>query len=192
MNRSPEIEDLLVSVVNGTASEEMAQRAEQAVRDNPALAEERNFLAALRVATRVPMGETPGEFGLERLRRSLARHRREQRRLRFWRRLTAFAASVLVVVATLHVRPGGEEASLFQVLQGPSRATLQVRFVPAATTVQVEGMLRDLGLEVVSGPSAVGVWRLRLRESDAPEALATAVERLREQASLIEFAELEP
>lgn len=193
MTTHRQLEDLLVSYVNGTATREDAEIVQTAIREDKVMAAEYRLLTALRGAVKVPSGDTPGEFGLERFRRTLDRHLRQERRLKFWRALTALAASLFVGIGVLYVvRPGADDPGRYQALQAPGSGTLQVRFQPTATSAQMQDLFRDVGLQVVAGPSALGVYRVRLRERDTPVARDEAVRQLRDRAQIVEFAELDP
>jgi anti-sigma factor RsiW len=193
MTTHRELEDLLVSYVNGTASREESDRVQVAIKEDHAMAAEYRLLTALRSAVKVPSGDTPGEFGLERFRRTLDRHLREERRVRFWRALTALAASLFIGVAILHlVNPAGDEAAGYRALSAHGVGTLQLRFQDSATSAQMQDVFRDLQLDVVAGPSALGVYRVRLRENDTPATRDEALRQLRERVQVVEFAELDP
>jgi anti-sigma factor RsiW len=192
MTTHRQLEDLLVSYVNGTASRDDAERVQAAIREDQAMAAEYRLLTALRSAVKVPSGDTPGEFGLERFRRTLDRHLREERKLRFWRALTALAASLFVGVAVLHLVNPHDETASYQALSASGAGTLQIRFQPDATSAQMQDLFRDLRLDVVSGPSALGVYRVRLQQHDTPAARDEALRQLRERAQIVEFAELDP
>lgn len=66
---------------------------------------------------------------------------------------------------------------------------LLVAFAPAATAAQITEALAEIGLSVVDGPRAGGIYRLRLRKSadrqDTPGAL---VDRLRAKPGLVVLA----
>ena len=181
---------LLVAYVNGSASAIDRERAERLVNFDPSAAAERDALEALRATLKVPDGDTPQMFGLERLNRDITRLQRQRARVRCLRMVTAVAASLFLGVGAMLFVPGAQDTTLYRALAGKTTgAQIQLRFTAAATQASIQQVLREVGAEIVSGPSAVGMYRVRLPAgADAGFVLAT----LRAHSDIVEFAEREP
>jgi anti-sigma factor RsiW len=105
-------------------------------------------------------------------------------------RQASLAAGILVAVLSgtlttgaiwfVRVAPTYETAAVSAGPAAAPGASLDVVFRGDASAEQIQAQLRDLGASVVSGPSEVGVYRLRLAPgSDVSEAIA----RLREEGN---------
>ncbi len=178
--------ELLPWLANGTLEGEERERVQRHVAGCARCRAELEFLQALRSGVKASWaGEAPGELGWARLRAAVRRERQASGgRGRRWMpdlRVVAMAASVLVVVqagviAFLVGRPGGETA-LYEPLGAESRPVLQVRFRPDASEGRIRAVLREAGVEIVSGPGALGVYSVAPVE-DGGEALERARRRL--------------
>ncbi len=105
----------------------------------------------------------------------------------WWR--PALAAAVLVIVlegallAAIVVQEGG-----FETLAAPrSRgAVLEVTFAPEATESAMREVLQGVSGRVVDGPSAIGVWSVRLSVPDDDRAaVEAAVDRLSARTDVV-------
>jgi anti-sigma factor RsiW len=166
-----EREEALPFLVNGTLSEEERAALERALADDPALADERAFLATLRAAVREDGAALdPGEWPLRRALRAIERERRQARRVHpVWRALAVAASLAVLVQAGVLVRQtfgphegarplGGAAARL------ADRAVLQIAFAPGVSEAQVRALLAESRATIVDGPSAAGLYRVALRE----------------------------
>lgn len=180
----------LVAYVNGSATREEARQVERLIAADPETAAECRALGVLRQAVKIVHGDTPQLFGLERLQRDIGRIVRQQARVRCLRSVAAVAASIVVALCAVTFVPGAQDNDLFRALGGATvHAQLQARFTATATQPAIQDCLREVGAEIVAGPSAVGAYRLRLPAgADVAAALAT----LRAHADIVEFVEREP
>jgi anti-sigma factor RsiW len=109
-------------------------------------------------------------------------------------------AAQLAVIAVLAValtidRPADQE---FGTLSGGAAASaagvrLTVMFAPAATEEAIRAALQDADADIVSGPSAAGVYIVRLRGlgGDDPS-VDPLIQKLRSNASVVRFVERQP
>lgn len=188
MSERREIEELLPAYVNGTLAPEQARRVETALRQDPALADECRFLETLRDGLRDDAETTPGEMGWQRLRRSIERERAASPappRRTFWRPAAVAAAVVIVAQAALLWRAYEPAGPGYVPLAAERAGQIQVRFAPDASAAQINDLLADAGLEIVSGPGASGVYRLRLAEPADAAAVDAAIARLAERDAVI-------
>lgn len=184
-----EIELLLPFQANGTLSpEDEAELAEWLARDAD-LAEEAEALAAIRADMQAEPVQSPGEFGLARLMREVARDEATgtnppplaQARHRPWLwqaaavvAMTAFLGQTIVTwdrsQGGFEFSQDGREFSMASGANGvvmsrpPSEAVfasgLIVAFVPSATEAEIRDLLLSLDLEIVSGPSSLGLYQV--------------------------------
>jgi len=204
-----ELEALLPFYVNGTLEgEELAAIEAYLARSETARAEAA-YLQQLRHAIKAqPAVSAPGELGLKRLQRELSRERaatetgaRASERVRsaqhaarsavagWWRPLAIAACLALVVLAgalTFELSNGGGEPML---AGGASAAQLQVTFNAQASEGDIRVLLQSIDASIVDGPSALGVYRLRLGGTSSDATIADALRQLRQRGDLIESAE---
>ncbi len=172
---SAEIERLLPFRVNGTLAGEEAHAVAGALAADPDLQLQERLLHVLRdemrAAEAVP---SPGAFGLARLNRALDAERKT--RMPAW--LPAAVAAAVAFVATLagtlyFAAPRQAPEGVYVQASGQEAGDLIVAFVATATQDQIGALLLAQNLSIVDGPSALGLYRLRVAEGVAPaEALA--------------------
>lgn len=192
-----EIEALLPAYVSGQLEPEERARVERALAEDPDLAEELRFVEALADGVRRTAEETappPGELGWYRLRRSVAEESGAAggRSVLPWRPALA-AAAVLVIAVQAGLlwqahRPGD---AAWESLSSDAAGVVQVRWAEDAAAGEIERLLRRHRLEIVSGPSASGVYRLRPAGDRDEAALRELVRRLRERGGVVAFAALQ-
>jgi hypothetical protein len=97
------------------------------------------------------------------------------------------AASLVVVQAAMLAPLLNQSPATLEPLSGASSsaaANLQIVFKPEATERQMRELLRASGVEIVAGPSALGVYQARATDA------AKAVAELGAASALIESASL--
>lgn len=181
-------------LVNGSLDAMQRERVLEAVGAAPDLQAEQRFLERLRSALREEVQVAgPGELGWRRLRRQIegeSQTRLQQHQRRRWQGL-AIAASVLMAAQLAWLWDGASRDGVYEPMSAPSTAVdgvaFQLRFRPDATLAQIEAVLQRLGLRVIDGPGAAGVWRVQLRDGDAQQVL----QALQAERGLIETAALD-
>lgn len=135
---------------------------------------------------RLDRADIPSAFGRARVLRDIERRPRHR-----WLPVALAATIALAALPPIllvdrfggdaPIVPLGEQRSDGGVL-------LQIRFVPTASEAQIRGALRDVGAALIDGPSAIGVYRVRLVAVKSAEtaAIESAIERLRAQTSIVE------
>lgn len=193
------IQELLPFYVNGTLDEAERLAVEAALKKTPALQKELDYLQSLRMEMRKMEREHgPGELGLKRLQKSLAAEKLksdpiERARSRIaaeqsWRwKALAVAACLLLVIQTVIALPHWQAGDL-GAAGGPVAAVQEplfsVTFVPDAKEADIRALLTELDLEIVGGPSALGVYQL----SGGGDA---TLERLQNRPDLVDSAQVE-
>lgn len=183
---SEPVEQLLPFLVNGTLAGPERARVEESLRHSPALTAEAALLGQLRGAMKaLPQPSSPAEFGLARLMRDIDREAQAQRSRR-WQLAGGALAAAAIVLAVLLVLPAGQTG--YQQASGdPGPGDLTVAFVPGATLAEVTELLQANDLEIVDGPSAIGLYRLDVTEGADASAIA---DKLRAMQSLVENVSL--
>lgn len=193
-----ETDEKLALFVNGRLGESERVELERQLVDDPELAREVQFLHALRDGIREQDQPVPGELGLARLKRDIAREtqpspNRASGQKGYWKPV-ALAACVLLGVQTViligpqgwrnaadtDIRPAAGERRA----QGPQ---LQIVFDQGATAGQIQVALLSVSGTIVDGPGALGIYRLEL--PPGAEAVG-AVEQLSEFAFVEEVIAL--
>ena len=197
--RDEALDLLLPWYVNGTLEGEERRQVEAYVARSSHARDEVELLRALRRQVKDEAIESsPGELGLQRLKRQMKQEAaqtgdkmagRTITIASFWRPLAVAACLVVMVQAGVMVGVGGFGGPDGDVTtaSGGSPAVLQVTFAPDATEQQIRDVLQQAGASIADGPTALGVYNLRLvgAEASVDEALAT----LRASGDVVTFAE---
>ncbi|GJL86124.1 MAG: hypothetical protein DHS20C02_18990 [Micavibrio sp.] len=195
---SKDIMELLPFYVNGTLGGKEKDKVEQAIIDDPSLKDDLRYLEGLRREVKAyEIENSPGELGLKRLQKSLeeeklksdpiarARSRITSEQNRTWR-MIAVAACVLLMIQTIIVAPHWMQGGTLVAAGGQSEAEISVTFAPDATESDIRGLLLGLNLNIVEGPSALGVYHLSTDDD-----IQQAVQALKSRDDLVESAQVE-
>jgi anti-sigma factor RsiW len=167
-------DDLLAWYANGTLEGEERDAVEAHLRDCERCRGELEFLRRLRdqVKTTAP-ARSPGELGLKRLQRQLKKETRAKAPMApsWWRPAMVVAMLVLVVQTGMLIQTWQPEPSI-EPLSGAGYAgvVLQIAFAPDASAEAITASLRGAGATVIDGPSAVGIYRIKLDVDPEDEA----------------------
>lgn len=167
MNGAAHPDELLPWYANRSLGEAERAAVEAHLRGCERCRAEVELLAALRDQVQRAPATQVDEVGLQRLLRQVRRERgRPQRRLAL-----AAAAVVIVVQSALIGWLATREAG-FEPLGGPAPAgvVLQLRFEPSATEASIRALLQAHHAVVIDGPSALGIYRVRLQGLRANDA----------------------
>lgn len=186
--------------VNGTLDADEAARVEAALAQDDVLKADAALLTALRDDMQAETHRSPGEFGLARLMRDVARDEAApvsapaaanspvpiQSRTWVWQIAAAVAMALFVGQSLMLSRDQAAGGGGYELASAPAAPGLVVSFSPNATEAQIRGLLLDLGLEINGGPSALGLYRLGQAESENLDAEALA---LRGATGIVESVE---
>ena len=192
--RRQELEELLPFLLNGTLEGAELAEVEAAVAADPALAAELEFLRGVRddIKTR-ETAPSPGEFGLARLMRDVTSDRSAAAKpagvSRIWQYAAAAAVALFVAQSALVFTAPEKMVQLaggsITPYNGP---VLVVAFNQDATEGEIRKLLTDFGMEIVGGPSALGLYSISIYDEDATDA---ALIYLNTAPEIVESAERE-
>jgi len=185
--------ELLPWYVNGTLSREEEREVRELIDQDEEAERQAAMLHRVRSAVRDREFGLPGELGLRRLRASLDAEQPVgggKPGLPRWLKVAAAAALAVILVQagllldTRYAPEGYEPAGV-----APGRPVIQLRFEADARESAIRRLLVDLRLEIVAGPSSVGVYRVAPASDDVD--IGQALNRLRERTEIVAFAERE-
>jgi anti-sigma factor RsiW len=179
---------LLPFLANGTLEGNELRQVEQAIEADPTLQAELAALQNIRATLRAEQIDfSPGEMGLARLMRDVEAERKAAPAAgaMLWK----IAAALLFVIAigqtVLLTTDGAPEAGY--TLAGGAKADFSITVQPDATEAELRELLLDAGVEIVSGPSALGIYELALTQTASRDSTA---EKLRAASDIIESLEM--
>lgn len=193
---SKDVRELLPFYVNGTLGGAELKEVETAIKSDPSLKGDIDFLKALRDEVKnIESENSPGELGLKRLQKAIAAEKLQNdpiaraeskitKEQNWGWRVAAIAACLLLVFQTIVMMPQqGDDLTAAggkQVVFAEGRI-VSVTFSPDAREENIRSLLLSVDANIVDGPSALGVYKLSIpRDFDA------AVEKLRAHKTLIE------
>ncbi len=168
-----EIVELLPFYVNGTLEAEERTTVEAALAEDAELRTELDLLTSLRDHMQAEEVNSPGEVGLSQLMAKLDSQTPANlsRPPRIWQIAAAVLLAVTIIQGLLLVAPG-DDAATYQLVDG-TEAAITVSFLPGVTEADLRASLLAAGLEIVAGPSALGLYGLAPLEGvDVDEAQA--------------------
>ena len=194
---------LLPWYVNGTLDAEERKQVEAYLERSRPARDEVELLRALRQQVKEePLENSPGELGLQRLKRDIKQAEQQPQDstdkmggkvitvASFWRPLAVAACLAVVIQAGVMVGmnsgmiPTGGDVTI----AGKAPAVLQVTFAPDATEQDIREVLQSAGASIADGPTALGIYNLRLVDP-AATTVEEALGALRANNAVVTFAE---
>jgi len=182
-----ELKENLPWYVNNTLNDEQQAEFEQQLSNNAELKQEVKFLNALRQHVKQNISHSPGEMGLQRLKRQIKKESEQNssshKSITTWRTLAIAASLVLVVQLGIMINFVQREDT-FVPLSGNnySSSVIQVQFKSDATESRIRELLISIEGSIINGPSKNGLYRIQLKTDDDK-----IISRLRMQTDLIDF-----
>ena len=180
-------EDLLPWYVNGSLSEAEQHQVEAHLQDCGTCRAEVELLRAMRDASKQVTEPVPGQFAWQRLQRDIHQQDKLNTRRQWW--VPSLAVAALLVIAIQGVL-------LFNVTyqdgyglagHAPQGTVVLVKFNPEATEKSIRAALQSVGAEIVTGPSAAGIYRIQLADSAGDSELQAQIDRLQAQRDVIDY-----
>ncbi len=161
-------EELLPWYVNGSLPENEMRQVEAHLAQCPVCEREAALLSAMREQAKENVEDIPAEFAWQRLRRDMhCNHGRSGVKRSWWVPSLAAAAVLTIAIQTVvlyNVTERGDGYGLAgDRMQGE---IIQVKFNPEVTEKELRRVLQAAGAEIVTGPSAMDVYRIRLVKAD--------------------------
>lgn len=185
-----EIETLLPFYANRTLDADERRRVDTALSADENLRAEASALERIRQTLQAEQTDhSPGEFGLARLMRDIEREKTQSTPVRNYRSLMAASvvAAAVALGGLIYVQQG--EDTYRQASGGDAQSQrLTVAFRQDATERDISGLLIEYGLEIVEGPSAIGLYRLDPGANGDIEALLSELDA---RSDVIESIEME-
>jgi len=193
LDTKQELESLLPFYLNGSLDDIDKARIEKALAEDEDLRQELAFAKIMQKQIQQVPEQSPAEFGLKRLQRSL-KQQQEKERLQLqsteqttsakkgWQ-FIAIAASLMLFVQTVttvqqqsddYMAAGGGKT----IQQGQ---IVSVTFSSTATELQIRQLLLENNAVIVDGPSALGIYHLALTSE-----FETSLQALQARSDLIE------
>lgn len=189
-----DIHELLPFRANGTLDGADLAAVDAALAEDADLRAELAALTAIRATMRAEEVASPGDFGLARLMRDVDAETRVAApvaandnvvplsRLRIWQVAAAVVLAVGIGFNLPQIGPGSapmeradSEPAGFTLASGGAAADFTVVFAPDATEAELRALLLEAGLEIVSGPSALGIYGLGLIDAESSDAAFAAL-----------------
>lgn len=178
-------EMLLPFLANGTLEGDELAQVQEAVENDAALAAELSVLQGVRKSMQdQDVAFSPGEMGLARLMRDIEPHQQRSvpvNRPYIWQ--IAAAVLLAVVIGQAVLLPTADRSGPGYELAGGGQATFTIAVRPDTTEAALRTLLLEAGVEIVSGPSAIGLYGLAVLEGTVVD---DARDRLRAATNIIE------
>ena len=176
------LHEVLPWYINGSLSAEEHDEVEQSLVSDDELKKEQEFLSALRHHVKKESCDSPGEFGLQRLRREIKKESKSKASTKW--RVFSIAASLLLVVQLGVMLNLTQQDNAFVPLSGEDHSgnVFQIQFQSTATVSHINKFLLDIGAVIVDGPSKNEVYRIRLQTVNDE-----TLQEIRKQKDIVDF-----
>lgn len=180
-------DELLPWYVNGTLATDEQDAVASHLEHCGRCRDEVAFLQKLRRQVKGEESQSPGELGFKRLQRDIKREKNAPRAMpSWWRQALAAGIVVILVQSALIVNLSRQPEQITPLGARYDGVVLQLSFAPDATEIEIRKLLERIDATLVGGPSAVGVYRVRLDvEPEAEKQITAAIAILREHKGVI-------
>lgn len=188
---------LLPWAVNGSLTPEEQADVDRLLRQDAAAAADLAFLQRLSAEVKADApASIVSDLGWQRLKRRLDTPAQSQAHAEpslAWRRMAIAAMLLVAVQAGWLLQMHADRTALeYRLMSGASptqaRAQLRLMFAPDATSEAIAALLRELDASIVSGPSALGLYDVRVATTDPAE--LDRLNRILNDSPLIRHVEL--
>ena len=167
-----DFEKMLPWLVNDTLSAEEKSELESALEQSEKLRQEKELLELLQQQVQQQeMPDAPVEFAWQKMKRQIAEEKKQAPQIvqkskeNKWR-YVAMAASVLLVIQSSSLFVSWNQDDPYRPLTSGSESAkqnavqLSMQFVDTATAVEIQQILRQYQLSIISGPSSIGLYKI--------------------------------
>jgi len=165
-------EELIESIpeyINGLSNPEITQKIEDASKQDEDFYNEIVFLRNLKETIKKESISSPTEWGLKRLKKSISEQSSQQQKVKpvFWRNMTiaasvAFAAQTGFFIQTKNTI----DQNFIPLSETQIEDTIRIKFREQTTEKQKIELLINLQANIVSGPSALGIYTIHVENSE--------------------------
>lgn len=184
-------EDLLAFYVNGSLTGQERADVESHVQHCEYCQQQVALLRLMRDSMQqTSVDGFPEEFAWQRLKRDMQQQPVTQAHQKpgWWRQGIAVAAAVVIAVqAGLIVSLNQDVESYTQAGYKQPGTILQIKVNPAASEAQFRELLLGINAELVAGPSATGLYRIRLPQKSTEQDVDSSLNKLASSRDIILF-----
>lgn len=189
-------DDLLAFYVNGTLTDAERHKVELHISACERCQKELALLHTMRDVTRLQQAnDFPKEFAWQRLRRDINQQDNisiSSRPRVWWRPAIGIAAALVITLQAVVIFNLKTDIDTYgQAGYQYDGVIIQIRVNPKATEAQLREMLLKIDAEIVSGPSAAGLYRVRLSSRKNDPAVAKKIKVLKANDKLILYVGME-
>jgi len=165
-------EEMLPWLLNGSLNESERKELESALSQSEKLRKEKALLLLLQQQVKQQeMPDVPLEFSWQKIKRQIADEKKQLKKdsnknnEKKWRYI-GIAASVLLVIQSSSLLVNWNQEELYVPLSSSSSnsrtnaALFTMQFVDEATALDIQQVLRQYHLNVISGPSSIGLYQI--------------------------------
>jgi len=159
-------------LVNGRLHDEEKESLESALDESQELRDEKEYLSAMHQTIKnQALPAAPVEMGWSRLKRDI-HQQKKVKRTDGWRVATIAASFLVVVQAAIITLPMVQQDMTLTPLSSQSieLSTLTVKFSSTATEAEIQALLLENNLQIIEGPSAIGLYVLSSNAAGRSEA----------------------
>lgn len=181
--------ELLPFYVNGTLTGEERDQVVSHIGGCATCQQELLLLQTMRESSKQEAPVVAEDFAWHRLKRDIRQkdNQRSDKNL-WWKPAMATAAAIVIVVQTVFIfKMDSEMDSYVQAGHHEQSAVVQVKFNANAREEQIRKALLELDAEIIAGPSAAGVYRIKLTHLKDDPASEGKIKKLREHKLLINY-----
>ena len=180
--KSQSIHEELPWFVNGSLNTKEMAEVESNVVNNKALIRDKEFLTRLYDQIKSRTSQSPGEIGLQRLRRDIKKEA-ENKPLKKWRSFS-IAASIMLVAQLGIILTQNQNDDVYVPLSGTqySENVVQIQFTDTAKLKDINEILLSIDAVMIDGPSKKGVYRIKLDELNEQ-----TIYKLRQKKDIVGF-----
>lgn len=166
-------EELLPFYLNNTLSDTERQQVESHIASCDYCQHELTLLRTMQSVSRQQDDSVAQEFSWQRLKRDIKKHgQRSQPNNQWWKQAMATAAAIVIMVqAGFIFKMDSHQDGYSQAGQRDNSAIVQLKFNPNVREEQMRKILLEQDAEIIAGPSALGIYRVKLTlHKNDPEA----------------------
>lgn len=184
-------DELLPWYVNASLSAFEQQQVESHLQQCGRCRGEVELLRAMRDSTKQTAEPAPGEFAWQRLRRDIRQSKTDTsiaaNKRQWWMPSLAVAAVLTIAIQGVLLFNYSQQEGYSLAGHDLQGAIVQVKFNPDTTEKDIRAALQEVSGEIVTGPSAVGVYRIRLTDSENDPVLLQRIEQLKANKDVIDY-----